>query len=544
MMDGLQSKVLRTALFSALGLLPLACGGSTTSDGDSGGSGGATEGGSTSTRGGSTSQGGKSTRGGATSTNGGGTAVGGASSTGGTASTNGGATTTAGGSTSQNAFPCNNPRPLVSAATGYVICDNGSVQRPKVAECPSSIPRPDVVPNPTMLDTCTKDADCTDQPFGYCLQAPPGAAGAFCQYGCVKDSDCGSGQICLCGDPVGRCAVATCTFDGDCEPGYGCQSYDGSRGCDVLQFACQTPQDTCGGVNDCAGTADLCGVESGGFTCLQAGCAIGRPFLVDSVERVAEVIPSSGWQAPLADLELGDVPIEIRQRAAASWQRIAQMEHASVAAFARFALQLLSLGAPAELLELTTRAMSDEIDHARRAFAVASRYAGAPLGPAPLKVDDSCGPTSLLEIVRLTLLEGCIGETVAALEALELSETVAPALRDHLATLARDETRHAELAFRFLRWALANGDPDVAACVRSAINSVRSELRALRSSPSPGALDATEAALLAHGVLSDRGRRASRSRALGNVVLPCLEGLLGAEPSLAPEPQQQLSANA
>ncbi len=498
-MDGLQARALRSALFSALGLLPLACGGSTTSNEDPRSSGGASAGGTSQSRGGSTAS-------------------------------NGGAVSS-GGAT--NAFPCGKSASLLSEPSGYEKCANGSVHRPQVIECPNSAPRPEGVQFPTEFDTCGNDADCTEQAHGYCAGGQDGiSTGSYCVYGCLKDDDCDGGNICLCGDPVGQCVPASCGSNASCAPGMRCQAYDSMPRCNLITFSCQTPSDTCGSDVDCGGDTPFCAAPNGTFECIAFGCDIGRPFLVDSLARVANVIPSNAWQSPLPDLDLSEVPAEIRAAAASSWQHTAQMEHASVAAFARFALQLLSLGAPAELLELTTRAMGDEVDHARRAFAVASHYAGTLLGPDTLKVDDSCGPVGVLEIVRLTLLEGCIGETVAALEALELSEAVTPALRDHLATVARDETRHAELAFRFLRWALANGDSAVEECVRSAIDSVRSELRTLRGSHS--APDATETALLLHGVLSDRDRQASRSRALRDVVLPCLEALLNAPPAFNP----------
>jgi len=57
-----------------------------------------------------------------------------------------------------------------------------------------------------------------------------------------------------------------------------------------------------------------------------------------------------------------------------------QLEHASIAAFARFSLQLLSLGAPAGLIDDCTRALGDETAHARLCFQLASAYAGRAIG--------------------------------------------------------------------------------------------------------------------------------------------------------------------
>jgi hypothetical protein len=68
---------------------------------------------------------------------------------------------------------------------------------------------------------------------------------------------------------------------------------------------------------------------------------------------------------------------------------MALLEHASVASFARFSLQLMAAGAPASLVEAAHRAALDEIEHARLTFRLASRYEGRALGPGPLPVDGS-----------------------------------------------------------------------------------------------------------------------------------------------------------
>lgn len=93
------------------------------------------------------------------------------------------------------------------------------------------------------------------------------------------------------------------------------------------------------------------------------------------------------------------------------------MEHASVAAFARFTLELLALGAPASLVDAASSAMADEVRHARSCFGLATYYSGAVVGPGPLPVGGALTDVELLHTVELAVLEGCIGETSAALEA-------------------------------------------------------------------------------------------------------------------------------
>jgi hypothetical protein len=178
--------------------------------------------------------------------------------------------------------------------------------------------------------------------------------------------------------------------------------------------------------------------------------------LVESSARVAPTVVSGAWLAECASKPLVDhLSASERATLAAHWTRMGQLEHASIAAFARFALQLLSLGAPSELVEECTRAMADETAHTRLCFDVASAYAGHAIGPGPLDIAGSLAVTSLPEIVELTIAEGCFGETRAALEALEAADAATdPVIRAAHEQIARDEERHAALAFRFVRWAL------------------------------------------------------------------------------------------
>src|SRR5690606_30590986 len=93
-------------------------------------------------------------------------------------------------------------------------------------------------------------------------------------------------------------------------------------------------------------------------------------------------------------------------------------------------VQLLHLGAPASLVAETQKAMADETRHARDCFALAQRYLGYAVGPGALPMHQALQETTLEEIVRLTVREGCIGATCAALEAAEAYEaTVDPYVR-------------------------------------------------------------------------------------------------------------------
>jgi hypothetical protein len=197
------------------------------------------------------------------------------------------------------------------------------------------------------------------------------------------------------------------------------------------------------------------------------------------------------------------------------------MEHASIAAFARFTLQLLHLGAPHDLVLGSQRAMRDETDHAELAFALATAYSGHPVGPGPLSIAGALAATSLPEVVDLVLREGCLGETLAAFEAAEAAAHCSDAgVRAVLLRIAADERRHAELAWRFVAWALAE-DPTVSQIVGDWLDALARE----HSAPSDPELMANSD-LLEHGMVSPALSAQLGQIAQREIVVPCSRRLL------------------
>lgn len=366
---------------------------------------------------------------------------------------------------------------------GLRACANGIIHRPAQEPCDDCAPV--FTGYSSFGDRCGTEEDCE-----------PGAL-------CVASREITDPEACqLSFRTFFACQTRTdeCGADAQCEPGRSCIMVDGSRRCEATPECLAPPP----------------------------GPVPGRPFQVAGEARIAGVRASRDWCGEGFG-EATDMDPPRARCAAAYWLSAALMEHASIAAFARFSLQLLQLGAPLDLTRASHQAMRDETEHARRCFILASRYAGAPLGPAPLAMTGAFEEQSLAEIARLAFREGCVGETCAALEASEALEHAADAMvQETLALIAGDERRHAELAWRFLAWALERDSTgEVARVVQSELDRVRSEIAA---SPRAAARIFTDedAALSRHGILSAHHLGELRQAALISVVLPCAERLLAA----------------
>ena len=434
------------------------------------------------------------------------------------------------------AFKCVDPTPILVGGqdTGYDLCAGGVTRRRANKTCPNLLPRTGANACDTdagSMGTCRTDSDCASYAYGTCNGGGGPLSGCFCRAGCVVDTDCPTGEMCECGDPIGTCVPSTCNA-GTCAPGFDCADFTSAPGCPGKSFACTTPQDACFSDSDCGGGKECSLTPPSGTSrsCQAPNCAVGRPFLVDDEARLPSVLARDDWSAACEpNLVLSPV---LRARLAAEWTRIARMEHASIAAFARFTMQLVALGAPHDLVAQAGRAMADETNHARLAFGLASAYGHEAIGPGPLAVNGSLDGIDLLQLVETTFLEGCVGETVAAVEAREALEHVRdPRVREVLEIIARDETAHAELAWKTMAWAIRVGGDEVRAKIEETLMRVIAEPRI--------ALAAREEALLVHGVVSDAIRADLRREVLLAIVAPCARSLAArpAPTSLAAAPR-------
>ncbi|APR87309.1 putative lipoprotein [Minicystis rosea] len=130
---------------------------------------------------------------------------------------------------------------------------------------------------------------------------------------------------------------------------------------------------------------------------------------------------------------------------------MAHLESASVRAFRDLSGWLDDLGAPPSLARAAQRARRDEHRHARAAARLARRF-----GSTPPRVRVRRVPSpSLAELIEDTAVEGCIGETFGALLAAWQAEHAADArVRRTMRAIARDEARHAALAWEIWRWGM------------------------------------------------------------------------------------------
>lgn len=130
--------------------------------------------------------------------------------------------------------------------------------------------------------------------------------------------------------------------------------------------------------------------------------------------------------------------------------QVAQLEAASVPAFARLARELRAHGARETLAAEATRARADERRHARVVAALARRFgARAPRPYVPAR------DVRMLEsIAAENAAEGCVREAYGALVATHQAARAAdPAVRLAMAAIAADETRHAALSYAIDDWA-------------------------------------------------------------------------------------------
>jgi hypothetical protein len=198
--------------------------------------------------------------------------------------------------------------------------------------------------------------------------------------------------------------------------------------------------------------------------------------------------------------------------------RMAYLESASVDAFERLARELEAHGAPRALRSRALRAAKEEVRHARVVGGLAERAGAAVVSPRVKR-----GRVRGLEAVAIeNAVEGCVNETFGAAVALVQAETASePATRAAMKGIARDEARHADLAWAVARWIERRLDAPARGRVRRAReHAVRTLVRATVRAP-----DAATAAAL--GLPTAR-----QARAIALALAPTLSQSFEALPSV------------
>ena len=178
-------------------------------------------------------------------------------------------------------------------------------------------------------------------------------------------------------------------------------------------------------------------------------------------------------------------------------------------------MELMALGAPRELIEATTRAIADEIRHAQTSFSIASSFAWQPLGPSELDTTPaSHGPVTPERVLRGVLAEGCIGETLAAAQAMtQATQVDDPELRQALETIAHEEGEHAELAWQIAAWMLGKW-PELRPVAQAVL--FGEPIREV--GPWIDSMTAIQEVMLRHGAMTPAPQDAARRRAFHAIV--------------------------
>lgn len=200
----------------------------------------------------------------------------------------------------------------------------------------------------------------------------------------------------------------------------------------------------------------------------------GRPFVDYFGNKLFALISttSTSWSAREALSSQNDSSTVNELSLGQEWTKSALGEHASIASFAAFSIALMTNGAPSNLVQDALNAALDEVRHARTSFAIASKLTGQDIGPGSLPESKHEFVQDLKALAIAVAKEGCIDETLSALDAAYKAELIGLALdtglegteyasidkdtlawiQKELSIIAMDESRHSALAWRTINW--------------------------------------------------------------------------------------------
>lgn len=226
------------------------------------------------------------------------------------------------------------------------------------------------------------------------------------------------------------------------------------------------------------------------------------------------------------------VPAADRAKASKYWSKVAMMEHASVASFSRFSLDLMSIGAPVDLLTGAHQAALDEVRHTQISLDIANQLGSANFTPGSFPISTEAADFAFGNVEKIAAaaaLEGCIEETLAA--AVVLAQAEAMQTPDHkvlIRSVGFDEANHAVFAWKAVQW-MSSTYPET----REAIKKVFAARAAHYKDYAPSAA-AAEQSLQHLGLLDAATVDRVQFSAWQRVVVPAAIGLGFLEGTAAP----------
>ena len=185
----------------------------------------------------------------------------------------------------------------------------------------------------------------------------------------------------------------------------------------------------------------------------------GRPFIDEHGNSVmAQAIETEDLLPQWSNFEQNSGVID--QAKGTEWIDRAIGEHASIASFAAFTIQLMTNNAPPDLIADSLQAAMDEFRHARTSFDMASFFLQKNVSPGQLPATSLSFEQNLSHLAFGVAKEGCVDETVSALLAasevmmFDLHKIDKPgSWKDKVTVITKEEANHSALAWRTIFWA-------------------------------------------------------------------------------------------
>lgn len=210
------------------------------------------------------------------------------------------------------------------------------------------------------------------------------------------------------------------------------------------------------------------------------------------------------------------LPAPLRRFAGDAWATRTHVEETSAVQFERLASELEKLGAPRLLIDVASRAVTEEQEHRELCLSLAEAYGVEPGPRAEAATLAPPGLPAFERCVYAAVAHCCVAETESVATLTELISAAEPVqVRNTLVRIARDEVQHSRLGWAVLTWA-ARQKP--LAFLGRALPAMLEPGAGPLFQPAPA--EADDVRLRAHGVLPLAQKRRVFTEALDGVLLP------------------------